>query len=191
MNGAVKILPDCYWVLYEANMIHIPRGVYLSEYLIRWGIYCKYQHVDFPKKSWEHPLPWWKTWYELQYRNCLSGCMICRIPSIWSSWWKWKIHSIGQLFDFPLIDHIVCLPFLPSSSIFLLMIPQSTNILHYPLQYLLFRVGYCCQRIVALKKYAFSLGCLDLPFRWFSYVNLESKARKMIMYHLYSSIKLL
>ena len=69
--------------------------------------------------------------------------------------------------------------------------PSVDRYLHSPLQSLHARMGSCFQIIVASKKYAFGLGCLDISFYRFSSVRLGSKARKMIMYHLHSSLELL
>ena len=137
-----------------------------------------------PKHSQKNALHWYQTRYNIPYQNHLSDCMICRIPSIWSSWWKQWIHSLGQLVEFTIIDHIVYPHFVSYSSLFIIVLPQLTRMFHSPLQYLLFRVIYCCQKFVAPKKYTFGPGCLYLPFYWFSNMHMESKARKIIMYHL-------
>ena len=48
--------------------------------------------------------------------------------------------------------------------------------------------GILLSKNCGVKKYSFGLGCLNLLFCWFSNVFLDSKAGKMIMYHLYASL---
>ena len=78
--------------------------------------------------------------------------MIYSSQIIWSAWWKWQIHPLGQLFEFTLIDRILCLLFLPYSSLFTILHSRLTKSFHSPLQYLLDRMIYCCRIVLAVRK---------------------------------------
>ena len=108
--------------------------------------------MDFTKMSWENTLAWHQIRYYIEYWNHLSDCIIFKRPSIWSAWWKWLIHSLGKMVEFSLIDNIVYLLMIPSSSNFIIMRSKPTKSFYYPIQYLLARMEYCGQRILATKR---------------------------------------
>ena len=106
--------------------------------------------------------------------------MICGRSSIWSAWWNWRIHSLVQLFYFPIIDCIVCIIFLPYSYIFLLVFPQSKMNLNFFPSVFYWQDGILLSDNCGIKKTNSVLDSLIFPSIDFTAFISTSKQEKPI-----------